>query len=459
MFSKCTSVGLLALLSLVPPALPAAVARPMTTIVWTGTALLIPGQSPVKNQSIVLRNGRIQSIAPGRLSAAAIAVDPADVRTVDLTCCFVMPGFFDLHVHLTTEQGPATALDEVTLNAADLVLRAARNAELTLSAGFTTVVDMGTGRRAHELAIYAVRDAISAGRIAGPRILAVGSPISSPGNSRTAHYTREIDAALGTEAVCSGVESCSRAVREQVARGADVINFYNTGSLLRPNSPPQTFTDAEMKAIVSTAHSLNRKVVADGAGTPQSAAGVDAAIRAGSDWVDTVIYPGKDTWALLSRSGHMYAPHLYAMVAAVGDDEAHLSDGSMGWLPTPVLETLLKLKNERPAAVSARAASIKMVFASDAGVFAHGHNAGEFVEYVRSGLTPMQAIVTATVNAASVSGLLDESGTLEVGKRADLIAVKTDPLQDVRALECVQTVIHAGELVEPQSDCSGTGHR
>jgi len=451
MFSKCIRQCVLALMGVASGTLGAA-EHSATVIVWAGTLLAVPGRPPSSDQSIVLRDGRIQRISPGRLTPAAIGATSADVRTVDLTCCFVLPGLFDLHVHLTTEQGPAAVMDEVTLNSADLALRAATNAEKTLQAGFTTVLDLGTDRRAHELAVFAVRDAIAAGRLTGPRILAVGSPISSPGNSRTAHYTQEVDRVIAPQGVCSGVDDCIRAVREQVERGADVINFYNTGSLLAASSPAQTFTDTEMSAIVSTAHSLSRKVVADGAGRSGSAAGVDAAIRAGSDWIDTVIYPGKDTWGLLSKSGHMYAPHLYALVAAVGDDEAHLTEGSMGRLPAPILQTLLKLKRERPAAVAAHAAGIPMVFASDAGVFAHGRNAGEFAEYVKAGLTPAQAIATATVNAASVLGLLGDSGTLEVGKRADMIAVRTDPLQDVRALEEVQVVIRGGDVVK-----SGTG--
>ncbi|MEJ1964698.1 MAG: amidohydrolase family protein [Gammaproteobacteria bacterium] len=237
-------------------------------------------------------------------------------------------------------------------------------------------------------------------------------------------------------------------MREQVQRGADVINVYNTGSLLSPRSPAQTFSDDELRAIVDAAHSLNRKVVADGAGKRNSAAGVNAAIRAGADWIDTVIYPDKDTWPLLAKTGRFYAPHLYAVVAAVGDDEAHLSAGSMGWLPEPVLRELLALKREQPAAVNAHRAGIRMVFASDSGVFQHGRNAGEFAEYVKAGLTPAQAIAAATVNAAEALGLAADSGTLEVGKRADLIAVAGDPLADVRELLKVRAVVRAGEIVK-----------
>ncbi|MEP7244036.1 MAG: amidohydrolase family protein, partial [Gammaproteobacteria bacterium] len=417
-------------------------------IVWAGTLLAVPGRAPATDQSIVIRGGLIERVAPGRLTAASIGAEPSAARTVDLSKFYVLPGLFDLHVHLTTEPDPAASMDEVTLTSADLALRAASNAEKTLNAGFTTVLDMGTGRRTHELAIYAVRDAIASGQMQGPRILAVGSPISPPGNSRTTRYAPDVERAVGPQGVCSGAEDCRRAVREQIQRGADAINFYNTGSLLSPSSPAQTFADDEMLAIVETAHSLNRKAVADGAGKKSSASGVNAAIRAGADWVDTVIYPAKDTWSLLAKSGHYYAPHLYAVVAAVGDDEAHLSDGSMGWLPPPVLEELLALKRQTPAAVAAHAAGIRMVFASDAGVFAHGRNAGEFEQYVKAGLTPAQAIATATVNAAEVLGLSADSGTLEPGKRADLIAVSGDPLTDVSLLRNVRVVIRGGDVVK-----------
>jgi imidazolonepropionase-like amidohydrolase len=255
---------------------------------------------------------------------------------------------------------------------------------------------------------------------------------------------------VAPQGVCSGAEDCRRAVREQVQRGADVINFYDTGSLLSPGSPAQTFTDEEMTAIVETAHSLNRKAVADGAGTRESAAGVNAAIRAGADWVDTVIYPGKDTWPLLAKRGRSYAPHLYAVVAAVGDDENHLSQGSFGWLPTPILEILFKLKLEKPAAVTAHQAGVRMVFASDAGVFVHGRNAGEFAQYVKAGLKPAEAIATATVNAAAVLGVSADSGTLEPGKRADLIAVSGDPLSDIGVMNDVRAVVRSGEVVKAE---------
>ncbi|HEV7714659.1 MAG TPA: amidohydrolase family protein, partial [Steroidobacteraceae bacterium] len=153
--------------------MPAGVARSAETapktapvlIVWAGTLLAVPGHAPSTAQSIVVRGGVIERITAGRLTAASIGSDPTRTQTLDLSGLYVLPGLFDLHVHLTTEPDPSGSLDEVTLTAADLALRAAANAEKTLDAGFTTVLDMGTGRRAHELAIYAVRDAVAAGRV------------------------------------------------------------------------------------------------------------------------------------------------------------------------------------------------------------------------------------------------------------------------------------------------------
>jgi imidazolonepropionase-like amidohydrolase len=306
-------------------------------------------------------------------------------------------------------------------------------------------LDMGTGERAHELAIYAVRDAIESGREHGPRILAVGSPICAPGQCRTSVAESGSEKAPGE---CNAADDCRRVVREQIHRGADVINFFNTGSLLAPNAPAQTFTRDTMRAIIETAHAMHRKAVADGAGTRQSAAGINEAIAAGADWIDTGIYPDHTTWQLLAKSHGYYAPHLYAVIAAVGDTPQTLSSGSMGWLPQPILKSLWDLKLQRPAAADALKLQIKMVFASDAGVFAHGRNAGEFVEYVKLGMTPAQAIATATVNAARVLGLAADSGSIEPGKRADLVAVAGDPLRDVRELQSVQVVIADGRVAK-----------
>jgi imidazolonepropionase-like amidohydrolase len=414
------------------------VASSSDTVVHAGFLLVDPRQPVLRERSIVVRGGRIESIRPG-------FVEVPGARTIDLRQAFVLPGLIDLHVHLTTTPAPGGDLRTVAASDADLALLAADNARRTLAAGFTTVLDLGTGRRAHEEAIYALRRAIDANLAVGPRILAVGSPLSAPGSSRTGRYRAEVEAVVGPEAVCTGADGCREAVREQVRRGADVISFYNTGSLLSIPSPPQTFTDAEMNAIVETASALRRPAIADGGNTRGDPRGIHAALRAGVSIIDTVTYASADTWKLARERGAFFVPHLYALEAAVGDTPETLEQGTMGWLPRPVLEYLYALKQETPSAVEARRAGVQFAFGSDPGVFPHGHNAREFVEYVRVvGLSPAEAIATATVNAARALGRENEIGRIATGLSADLVATRGNPLEDVSELTRVVFVMRAG---------------
>jgi imidazolonepropionase-like amidohydrolase len=419
-------------------------ARADDLLLQAGAVLTIPGLPPQGPSTLLIRDGRIMARQDGFVDAAAFALDGKAVRLLDLRDFFVLPGLMDTHVHLTSLAEPDEG-SEVILTSADLALRALNHAQTTLAAGFTTVMDMGTGRRTHELAIYALRDAIRRGQIEGPTILAAGSPISAVGSSRTANYRDELEAVIAPQGVCSGADDCRRAVREQIKRGADFINVYNTGSLLSARTAPQTLTAAELTAIVDTAHSLGRKVIADGAGAQDSAAGLNAALRAGVDALDTAMFPDAETWRLLEQTQAFYVPHLYALQAAVGDTSETLEQGSMGWLPRPLLEQLFTLKGQRPAVADAIGKGVRLVVASDPGVFPHGQNARELLEYVKAGITPMAAIVAATRHPAELFGLADR-GTLEPGMMADVIAVQGNPLQDISALTRVVFVMHQGRV-------------
>jgi imidazolonepropionase-like amidohydrolase len=410
---------------------------PGLTVIHAGTVLAVPGQAPLEDQSIYLRDGRIVELRAG-------FSEESGAQVIDLRDAFVLPGLIDLHVHLTTSSEPGGELDDVTKDSANLALMAAANAERTLAAGFTTVLDLGTGMRAHEEAVFALRDAVASGLMPGPRILATGSPLSIPGQSRTAHFKAEVEAVAGPDNVCSGADDCRRVVRAQVKRGADAISFYNTGSLLSNPSPAMTFTEDEMLAIISTAHTLGRKVIADGGNTRGDASGINAALRAGADSIDTVTYPDAETWKLLKAGEAWFVPHLYAVQAAVGDTPETLQEGTMGWLPVPVLEFLYGLKNETPSAVQAYRAGARFAFGSDPGVFPHGDNAREFAELVSIGLTRQEAVATATVSAAAMLGLNAEVGTIEPGKSADIIATSGNPLEDIRQLEKVIFVMKNG---------------
>lgn len=397
-----------------------------TIVIHAGTLIAVPGSTPLIRQSIIIEDGKVLGVENDY-----IRLD--DSQYIDLSCCHVLPGFIDLHVHLSSKVAAGGKLRVVTETSADLALRAAEYAKLTLEAGFTTVVDLGTGRRAHEEAIYALRKATREHRIPGPRIVAVGSPISPTGKSRTGLYRAEVEAVVGPQAVCNGADDCRRAVREQVKRGADAINFYNTGSLLDDFLVEQTFTDAEMRAIVETAHSLGRKVIADG----HTAAGVNAAIRAGADIVDTMPWPDKETWRLLRKNNTFFSPHLYAFAVSLGDSEESLRDGTTHWLPEPILKRLLSVKQNPSSAQLAHQRGVKIAFGSDTGVIHHGDNAGEFEELVKAGLSPMEAISTATVNAATALGIEQETGSLVKGLAADIVAVEANPLENISALRKV----------------------
>ena len=409
-------------------------------LVHAGTILFDPAQPPLANATLVIEDGKIKSIEDGFVTAETLGWDAASVTVVDLSGAFVLPGLIDLHVHLTTPVDPGGELRVVTRNAADLALLGVELGRRNLAAGFTTVVDLGTGRRDHELAIYALRAAIEQGTVAGPRILAAGSPLSPTGASRTGKFRSDVEAAIPPQGVCDGADQCRRVVREQIARGADLINLYNSGSLNDAHIAEQTFTDEEFEAIVGTAHGLGRIVIADG----HTAAGINAALRAGVDIVDTAPWPDEESWRLMRETGAAFEPHLYAFQQVVGDSPADLDSGTMHWIPSPIMQRLFDIKNKPFSAERAYREGIPIVFGSDTGVVPHGSNAGEFAQLVKIGLTPAEAIGAATAQAARVLRLDHLIGTLEPGKAADLIATSASPLEDIRELERVRFVMKGG---------------
>ena len=403
------------------------------TVIHAGTLLVNPHAKPLTQYSLEITDGKIAKVTPGY-------IDIAGATTIDLQCCFVLPGLIDLHVHLSTPVAPGGKLRVVTQNSADLALTAAQFARITLLAGFTTVVDLGTGYPQHSEAMFALRRATAQHKIPGPRIIVVGSPLSPTGFSRTPRFRSEVTAVIRPNAECDGADDCRRAVREQVKAGADLINFYNTGSLLDEHLVEQTFTDEEMRAIVETAHALGRRVIADG----HTAAGVNAALRAGADIVDTVPWPDAETWRLLKKNDAWFVPHLYAFEASLGDSEESLRSGTTHWLPEVILKRLLSVKQQPYSAVEAHRQGVNMAFGSDTGVIEHGDNAWEFTELVKAGLSPREALITATTGAAKALGLQDSLGQLQAGYTADLIAVAGNPLISVEELKAIQFVMRDG---------------
>jgi imidazolonepropionase-like amidohydrolase len=347
----------------------------------------------------------------------------------------------DLHVHLTTEADQGEALRVVTRDAADLALVGLRHAREALDAGFTTVLDLGTARQAHNEAIHALRRAIEQGDALGPRLLIAGSPISATGSSRTGHFADAIDAVVGADGTCDGVEDCRRVVREQVANGADAINLYNTGSIGDRQLVDQAMTDSEMRAIIATAHALGRKVIADG----HTAPGINAALRAGADIIDTAPWPDSESYRLMRRHGVFLEPHMHAFVVAVG--ERRSGSTTVADLPdSPILVRLRSVLQQPFSAQRAHERGVRLAYGSDAGIVQHGDNGGDLLQLARIGLSPMQAIQVATVNSAEAIGLRNEIGSLEAGKRADIIATERSPLEEIGQLLKVTFIMRDGHV-------------
>ena len=407
------------------------------TLIHAGTLLDKPGTAPRKEATLLIRNDRIEAVRDGYLDASAFEGVPADVLVIDQRARFVLPGLIDSHVHLTSDKaGIEGQLADVTDNVADIAYDAAVNARKTLLAGFTTVRNLGDG----DGVILALRDAIAAGKVPGPRILDAGRAISTSAGHMDGRlgYREELWSAMANPAVCNGADDCRRAVRDQVARGVDVIKFASTGgvnSRIGAGLGQQMFAD-EARAIVETAHLYGKKVAVHAHGGD----GINLALEAGADSVEHGTLLDDRGIELYRKSGAWYVPTMSTINGYIERLKAN-PDAYIGEVRKKI-EWRIGITGK--AFAQAHKAGVKIAFGTDAGVSLHGRNADEFELMVKHGMTPTEAIKAATVNAADLLGLSAEIGTLEVGKQADLIAVAGDPLVDVTVLKRVPFVMKGG---------------
>lgn len=404
-----------------------------TLFVQAGRLLADPATGKVETaKTVVIENGKVVRIADGYVA------EPGG-RVVDLQDSFVLPGLIDSHVHLTNQQNPNARLQGVTRSSSDEAMVGAGYARKTLMAGFTTVANLG----ADSEAIFALRGGIQRGDVVGPRVLASGSSVAVHGGHADINgYSEEVMHALRPDSICSGADDCRRAVREQIWLGADLIKITATGGVLSNTAAglAQQFSDAEITAIVETAHRMGRKVTAHAHG----ADGINTFLKAGGDSIEHGTYLDNDSIALFKKNGAYLVPTLMA-----GDFVYRIASGPANYFtPAQTAKALEAGPKMLDMARRAHAAGVKIAFGTDSGVSAHGDNAGEFGLLVKAGLTPLQAIQTATINAADHLGLSAEIGSLTPGKTADLIAVKGDPLADVSALLSVSSVIKSGAVVK-----------
>jgi len=406
-----------------------------TTVVHAGTLLAVPGEPPRVRQSVVIRGDRILEVVDGFIDPATI--DP-DARLIDLSEAYVLPGLMDMHVHLLGELGPDSRTEALTTTTSLRALRGAQYGLRTLRAGFTTVRDLGGDPEA----IYALRDAIERKFVPGPRIFAAGSSIAATGGHGDVDgVTPELLDLWTPETICDGPYDCRRATRHAVKHGADWIKITATGGVLSDSATglEQQMTDDELAEIVSTAHSLGRRVAAHAHGT----GGINAALRAGVDSIDHGTFLDRESVRLFKENDAYLVPTMLP---------GHLVPAMMEG--NPFFTPAIREKADRAAGASraslklAYEAGVKIAFGTDTGVTQHGRNAEEFALMVDAGMSAMDAIRSATVVTAALLERSADLGTIEVGKLADLIAVAGDPLRDISALEHVVTVIKDGVLVE-----------
>ena len=401
-----------------------------TTFVEAGRLLADPSNGVVqRGKTLVIRGNQVVEIRDGFVG------DPSQGAVVNLRESFVLPGLIDSHVHLTGQQNPNSRLEEVTQSDATQAMVGARYARRTLMAGFTTVADLGASNEA----IFALREAVKAGDVPGPRIIAAGSSVSIHGGHGDANGFREdVLHLLSPESVCSGPEDCMRAVRTQVRSGADIIKITATGGVLSNTAAGlnQQFSDPELTAIVESAHRMGRQVTAHAHGVD----GINAFLRAGGDSIEHGTYLDDQSIRLLKTNGAWLVPTLLA-----GDFVARIASGPNNFFtPAQTAKALEVGPKMLDMARRAHDGGVKIAFGTDSGVSAHGDNAQEFALLVRAGLTPLEAIQAATVGAAEHLRIASEAGKIAPGMPADIVAVTGDPLTDVTELERMKFVMKSG---------------
>ena len=420
-------VGGAAVLTLLMPVSPIQAA----TLIHAGRVIDGVADTALTERTIVVDQGRITSIEPGYRKPGA------GDTLIDLRKSTLMPGLMDMHVHLTSEYSRTSEIDRFKKDAPDVTLDSVVYAQRTLMAGFTTVRDLGDGFRAS----IALRNAINAGRISGPRIFAAGKSIATTGGH--ADPTNGWADFLGgaevgpVDGVVNGEDQAAQAVRQRYKEGSDLIKITATGGVLSiaKNGLNPQFTEAEIRAIVTTARDYGFKVAAHAHG----AEGMKRAVRAGVDTIEHGTFMDDETMQLMKERGTYYVP---TITAGLWVYDRSKEDGFFPTLVRP--KAALVGPQIQGTFAKAYKAGVKILFGTDTGVSAHGDNAREFVLMVQAGMPAMEAIKSATSVTAKFLEIDDRLGSVQVGKIADLVAVPGDPLADITAMRRVNFVMKDG---------------
>ena len=412
-------------------ALTAACSLSAKTLIQAGS--LIDGQSDTvrKNVTVVVAGDRIEAIADGFTAPAA------GDTVIDLKSSTLLPGLMDMHVHLDGQQSADSYTEGFYLNPGDYALRAAFYAKKTLLAGFTSVRNLGDT----DYSTIALRKAIAAGWVDGPRVYTAGPAIGTTGSHAdpTNGYSNQVMELLPARETFNGADAGRAVVREHVKHGVNVIKIMTTGGVLSLGDSAQgaQMTQDEAKAVVEAAHEYGLKVAVHAHGSE----GMKRAILAGADSIEHGTFMTDEVIALMKEHGTYYVPTLSAGNFVMGKAKIP------GFLP-PSVAAKAMLVGPAMTATFQRAyqSGVKIALGTDQGVAPHGENAKEFIYMVEAGMPAMKAIQAGTIEGAKLLGVEKDLGSVTAGKFADLVAVPGDPLADISLMTKVNFVMKAGTV-------------
>jgi imidazolonepropionase-like amidohydrolase len=405
----------------------AGAASQAATLIHAGRVIDGVSDTARTNQTVVVDAGKIVAIESGFRAPAA------GDRVIDLKQGTLLPGLFDMHVHLSGEYSKNSEIEEYKLNAADYAINSVVYADRTLLAGFTTVRDLGDEYRV----TIALRSAINAGKVPGPRIVAAGKAIGTTGGHAdpTNGWAQQFQHDPGPdEGVVNSVDDARKAVRQRYKEGSDTIKITATGGVLsiaKNGSNPQ-FTEEEIRAIVSTARDYGFKVAAHAHG----AEGIKRAVRSGVDSIEHGTFMDDEAMKLMKEHGTFYVPTISA------GNWVYEKAQDPDFFPPIVRPKALAVGPQIQATFAkAYKSGVKIMFGTDTGVSAHGKNAHEFKLMVDGGMPAMAAIRAATSVPAKFLDLDDKVGSIAIGKLGELVGVPGNPLEDITAMERVSFVM------------------